>query len=71
MSKSAIWREGDKLLCEVGYPMFKPTHKDKELGEIFSLDFEMVIRFMLEANSLKKLFHYSLLEFCLRLILQL
>ena len=53
-SKSAIWREGDKLLCEVGYPMFKPTHEDKELGEIFSFDFEMVIRFMLEANTLTK-----------------
>ena len=61
-SKSAIWREGDELLRAVGYPMFKPTHEDKELGEIFSFDFEMVIRFMLEANTLTKIASLSSVE---------
>ena len=34
-SSSAIWREGDELLQKVGYPMFKPTHEDNELGKFF------------------------------------
>ena len=54
-SKSAIWREGDELLRKVGYPMFKPTHEENEIGEIFTLDFEMVIRFMLETNNLTQI----------------
>ena len=33
-SKSAIWREGNKLLKKVGYPMFLPTDKDEELGKV-------------------------------------
>ena len=35
--------------------MFKPTHEDNKLGEICYLDFEMVLRLMLEANTLTEI----------------
>ena len=54
-SKSSVWREGDELLKEVAYPFFKPTHTDHELGEVFTLDFERVIRFVLSIHGLTEI----------------
>ena len=33
-SKSSIWIEGNELLKEVGYPLFKIVHKDMNFGEV-------------------------------------
>ena len=54
-SKSSIWREGNELLTEVGYPLFKIVHKDMDLGEVVQLDFERLVRFVLEIHGLTEL----------------
>ena len=33
VSKYVVWREGNKFLVNVGYPLFTPAHTDHELGE--------------------------------------
>ena len=50
-SKSSIWREGDELLRNVGYPLFKVQRKEAFFGEFFWLEFECVIRFALQDNG--------------------
>ena len=54
-SKSAIWREGDELLKQVGYPLFKPKKIVTRLGEYVILDFEMLFRFVLRDNGLEEI----------------
>ena len=51
-SKSSIWREGDELLCDVGYPLFDIQHKVTDLGEVVKLGFEGVLCFALHDNGL-------------------
>ena len=51
-SKSAIWREGDELLREVGYELFLPEHIDSEMGELVKLNYEQVLRFAIADNGL-------------------
>ena len=43
-SKSTVWREGDKLLKKIGYPMFNPPERSEHaLGEFVKLGYEKVV----------------------------
>ena len=43
------------MLKKVGYPIFDIQHKDMDLGEVVTLDFERVVRFFLETHGLTKI----------------
>ena len=51
-SKSSIWREGDELPCDVGYPLFDIKHKVTDLGKVVKIAFEGVLCFSLHNNGL-------------------
>ena len=62
-SKSSVWREGDELLREVGYPLFDIQHEETELGEVVKLGFEGVLRFAMHDNGLTAIAQEFSVEF--------
>ena len=61
-SKSAIWQEGDGLLKQLGYALFKPKKIVTRLGEYVIFNFEMVFRFVLRDNGLEDIAQHESVE---------
>ena len=57
-SKSTIWREGDELLRKEAFPLLvdeQNYHQKHQLGDTVQVDYEKLIRFMLEDNGLTEI----------------